>query len=205
MSLAERVLSFTFSGAQEGKFSAQGLRAAVSIQAYPGRLGSVAQVKLWGLTLAQMNAYSSRIPAGVTAEKFNLVIQAGDLGSPLTEAVNGSIYRSYIDLSNQPDSLFNVTMIDTFLSATPIAAQSQPGAQNAQDLIKAICATAGLTCVNTAGASAVLRNPSTDGSAIPDCEAGRCGEVSMENQRRQADGVAGRHADRRRGDRGRAK
>lgn len=166
MSFAERVLKFTFSGAQSGSFSAEGLRAAASIQSYPGRLGSTAQVKIWGLTLDQMNAYSSVIPAGVAAQQFNLIIEAGDLGQPLVQAVNGAILRSYIDLSGSPDSVFNVTMIDTFLAANPIAAQSQPGAQKAEDLIASLCAQANLIFDNSAGASAVLNNPSTYGSVI---------------------------------------
>lgn len=166
MSFAERVLSFSFSGAQSGNFTAAGLRAAVSIQSYPDRIGSTAQVKIWGLTLAQMNAYSSKISAGVGAEQFNLVIQAGNLGEPLTELLNGPIYRSRIVLSGAPDSLFEVTMIDTYMASTPIAAQSQPGSQNAEDLIANVCAAANLTLDNTAGAHAVLRNQSTYGSVI---------------------------------------
>lgn len=166
MSFTEKVLKFTFSGAQSGSFSAAGLRAAASIQSYPNRAGTTAQVKIWGLTLDQMNAYSSVIPALVAAEQFNLVIEAGDLGQPLTQLLSGPILRSFIDLNGAPDSAFNVTLIDTFLAATPIAAQSQPGAQNAEDLIRSLCSAAGLTFSNSAGASAVLNNQSTYGSAI---------------------------------------
>jgi hypothetical protein len=166
MAFTEKVLSFAFSGAQSGNFSAAGLRAAASIQAYPGRLGSTAQVKIWGLSLDQMNSYSSTIPAGVVAENFNLIIQAGDLGGQLSEVLNGAIYRSFIDLTGAPESLFDVTMIDTFTAATPVAAQSQPGAQNAEDLIAALCPTANLIFDNSAGAHGVLRNQSTYGSVI---------------------------------------
>lgn len=163
-------MSFAFSGAQSGNFTAAGLRASVSVQSFPGRLGSTAQVKIWGLTLDQMNAYSSRIPAGVAAEQFNLVIQAGDLGEQLTEVVNGAIYRSFINLSSVPDSLFEVTMIDTYMAASPIAAQSQAGTQNAEDLIQSLCAAASLTFDNSAGAHAVLSNQSTYGSAVDQIE-----------------------------------
>lgn len=166
MSFTEKALSFTFSGAQSGNFTAAGLRAAVTIQSFPGRQGSIGQVKVWGLTLAQMNAFSSKIPAGVAAEQFNLVIQAGDQGKKLSEVLNGPIYRSYIDLTSVPDSSFNVTMIDTFTGATPIAAQSQAGTQNAEDIISAVCAAANLKFDNSAGAHKTLSNPSTYGSAL---------------------------------------
>lgn len=165
MSFTEKVLKFTFSGAQSGSFSAAGLRAAASIQSYPNRAGTTAQVKIWGLTLDQMNAYSSVIPALVAAEQFNLVIEAGDLGQPLTQLLNGPILRSFIDLNGAPDSAFNVTLIDTFLAATPIASQSQPGL-TAQTRIASICAAAGLTFDNSAGASAPQNNQTTYGSAI---------------------------------------
>jgi hypothetical protein len=172
MSFTGKVLRFSFSGAQSGSFSAAGLRAAVSLQSYPDRAGTTAQVKIWGLTLAQMNAYSSRmarVPAGgIQLQQFNLVIEAGDLGGALSQLVNGPIFSSYIDLSGAPDSSFNVTMINTFGASTPIAPQSQPGANDAADLIASLCpqATPPLTFDNSAGAHAVLRNPNTYGSAI---------------------------------------
>ena len=170
MSFVERVLSFTFSGAQSGSFSAAGLRAAVNIQRYPGRAGTTAQIKIWGLTLDQMNAYSSVIPALVAAEQFNLVVEAGDLGQPLTQVLNGPILRSCIDLSGSPDSAFIVTMINTFMAASPLPPQSQPGAQNAEDLIQQLCPLApipgGLKFDNSAGAHAVLNNQATSGSVI---------------------------------------
>jgi hypothetical protein len=99
-------------------------------------------------------------------QQFNLVIKAGDLGGQLTELINGPVFSSYIDLTGVPDSSFNVTMIDVYRKATPVAAQSQPGEQNAEDLIAAQCAIAGLTFDNSARAHAVLRNPSTYGSTI---------------------------------------
>lgn len=168
MAYTEKALSFTFSGAQAGNFTAAGLRAAANIQSYPDRAGSTAQVKIWGLTLDQMNAYSSTIPAGVAAQNFNLVIEAGDMGGQLTPALNGPILRSFIDLTGAPESVFNVTMIDVFGASTPIGPQSQPGAHSAESLIASLCAqaTPQLTFDNSAGASAVLRDQSTYGSAI---------------------------------------
>lgn len=166
MSFAERVMRFTFSGAQSGTFSAAGLRAAASIQHTEGKLGVQAQVKIWGLTLAQMNNYSTNLPAGVGVEEFNLIVEAGDLGGQLTPAVNGPIWQSFIDLTDAPDSAFVVSMAGIADASTPIAAQSQPGAQKAEDLIQSLCSAAGLTFNNAAGAHAVLNNQSTYGSAI---------------------------------------
>jgi hypothetical protein len=169
VSFAERVLQFTFSGAQSGSFTASGLRAWASIQGSQGRLGFQAQVKIWGLSLAQMNAYSSRIPTALGINKFGLVIAAGDLGGGLSEVVNGSIFGSYIDLTDAPDSAFVVSVAGVYTAANPAASQSQPGAQNAETLISSICAGAGFTLVNN-GAHAVLRNQATYGSALDQIE-----------------------------------
>jgi hypothetical protein len=166
LSFTQKVLKFSFSGAQSGNFSAAGLRAAANIQRYQGRSGTIAQVKIWGLSMAQMNAYSSVIPAAVAAEQFNLIIEAGDLGGQLSLVINGAILRSFIDLTGAPESVFNVTVIDTYLASNPIEAQSTGGTQDAETLIANVCAAANLTFDNSAGAHGVLDGQSTYGSAI---------------------------------------
>jgi hypothetical protein len=168
MAFTEKALSFTFSGAQSGNFSASGLRAYANIQSFPDRAGSTAQVKIWGLTLDQMNNFSSTSEVGVATQNFNLAIQAGDLGGDLAQVVSGPILRSFPELTGAPESVFNVTLVDTFGASSPIGPQSLPGAQSAESLIASLCpqATPPLTFNNAAGAHAVLRNMSTYGSAI---------------------------------------
>lgn len=170
MSYTQKVLSFTFAGAQSGSFTASGLRAWVSIQRQRGRLGVQGQVKIWGLSDAQMNAYSSRIPTAASAlSPLTLTIAAGDLGGALTEVANAVIWESFIDLSGAPESAFVVAVAGIYTASNAMAAQSQPGAQNAEDLIAAICASAGFTLKNN-GAHAVLRNQATYGSALDQIE-----------------------------------
>jgi hypothetical protein len=165
MSFAEREMRFTFSGSPAGSFSAAGLRAAASIAAFEGRLGCQAQVKIWGLSMDQMNAYSSRISAGVGIDDFNLTIEVGDLGSNLSQVINGAIWRSFIDLSDAPDSAFNVTVAGIYDAAKPIPSQSHAGPQNAEELIYSLCQLGGFTFANN-GAHCVLRNHATYGSVI---------------------------------------
>jgi hypothetical protein len=57
-------------------------------------------------------------------------------------------------------------VVDTYVAATPIAAQSQPGAQPAEVLIANVCSAAGLIFNNSAGAHGVLNGQNTYGSAI---------------------------------------
>jgi hypothetical protein len=171
MSFVQRELRFTFSGENVGSFSAAGLRAYASIQAYTGKLGVAGQIRVWGLSLAQMNAYSSQIAAAAGINEFNLALEAGDVGGQMTKVLDGAIWRSYIDLANAPESAFNVSVAGTiYQAATPMASQSHAGAQDAETLIQSICNVAGLQLVNTAGAHAVLRNMSTYGSPVDQIE-----------------------------------
>lgn len=167
MSFTEKILRFSFSGATSGNFSAAGLRAAAIIQATEGVIGVTAQVKIWGLSLDQMNTFSSVTPSAISSEipDANLVIEAGDLGQPLVKVIDGPIWQSYIDLTGAPDSCFVVAVASIADLSTPIAAQSSRGAQKAEDLIASLCAAKGLKFQNN-GASAVLNNQSTYGSAI---------------------------------------
>lgn len=124
----------------------------------------LAQVKIWGLSLAQMNAYSSTISAGVGTDQFNLIIEAGDLGGNLSQVINSLIWRSYIDLSGIPDSAFIVSVVGIYSASNPNDSQSWSGPRNAEDLIKALCA--GTYTVQNHDAHQVLRNPSVPADSI---------------------------------------
>ncbi|HEX5461059.1 MAG TPA: hypothetical protein VFX20_13930 [Steroidobacteraceae bacterium] len=170
MAFAERALKFTFSGDKTGTLEVAGLRAVANIDAVDGRLGVSAQVKIWGLSMGQMNAYSSRLASGVGVNQFGLTIEAGYVGEAMSTVIKGAIWRSYVDLQGTPESAFDVSVVETILTgAQTIAGQSQPGAQNAEDLIGSICKAAALTLHNQ-GAHAVLRNPSTNGSIVDQIE-----------------------------------
>jgi hypothetical protein len=162
----QRELRFEFAGAVVGKLKVTGLRALANVQAVSGRLGVSAQVRIWGLSLEEMNLYSSTLSAGVGVNEFTLVAEAGDLGGSMHKVIDGTIWRSYIDFGDAPESSFVVNMVDqVYKSAKMIQSNSWPGAQNAEDMIAAVCAAAGYTFINY-GAHAVLRNMSTYGSAI---------------------------------------
>lgn len=179
MSFTEKILAFAFSGAVSGDFIASGLRAVVSIEGSYGRLGTNGVVKIWGLSLKQMNAYSTRLPAAIGGNGISsvtLAISAGDSGG-LSEVINAKIWQSYIDLTGAPDSAFVVTVSGAYDAANPMGAQSPPpkvpgtpSVQNAEDLIASICAGAGYTLTNINKAHAVLRNQSTYGSALDQIE-----------------------------------
>ena len=174
MSLTKRVLRFSFSGGLSGGFTAAGLRAAASIQITDGILGTQAAAKIWGLSEAQMNSYSSAIPNAINDElpDANLVIEAGDLGGSFIKVIDGPIFSSNIDLTDSPDSAFLISVAGIADAATPIGPQSQPpdepgeaSRQDVEDLIASLCVQAGWTLHNN-GVSGVLTNMNTYGSAF---------------------------------------
>lgn len=197
MSFTEKILRFTFSGANLfpgaaassalvgtpglatiaatagtaaaapiGSFTASGLRAIASIQSYSGPLGVQAQVKIWGLSMSQMNLYSTVIPSAINAELPNarLTVEAGDLGGNLSKVIDASIFQSFIDLTGVPDSAFSVQVAGIYAAANTNGAGSWSGSQNAEDLISALCA--GTYTVKNNGAHAVLQNPSVPADSI---------------------------------------
>jgi hypothetical protein len=149
-----------------GSFTASGLRAIASIQSYSGPLGVQAQVKIWGLSMAQMNKYSTVIPSAINAELPNarLIIEAGDLGGNFSTVIDASIFQSSIDLTAVPDSAFSVSVAGIYAAANTNGAQSWQGPQNAEDLINALCA--GTYVVHNNGAHEVLQNPSVPADSI---------------------------------------
>lgn len=170
MSFTQRQLRLTFSGAKSGTVQVAGLRAIANVQTFIGKAGVAAQLRVWGMKLEQMNAYSSARPAGVGIEQFSLAIEAGDLNGPLRRIVDAGIWRSFVDLEGAPDSAFDITVAGTlYQAAKTIAAQSHAGSQPAETLIQSICNASGLTLHNN-GAHNVLRNHATYGSAIDQIE-----------------------------------
>ena len=138
MSFVQRQLKFSFSGASTGDFSASGLRAYASIDAYSGRLGVQAQVRVWGLSLAKMTAYSSKLPQGVGVNNYNLIIEAGNVDSPLTQVINGTIFRSIILVGGGPDSAIDISVAGIYDSALPAEAQSKQGPADAAGMIASV-------------------------------------------------------------------
>ena len=172
MSFTERALRFTFSGDKTGALSVSGLRAVASIQVFQGRLGAAAQIKIWGLSMSQMNTYSAALDSRGSYQSYQLTVEAGDVGGTLHKVLDkATIWRSYPDLTDVPESAFNITVAGSIYDATrTIAPQSQAGAQNAEDLISSVCASAGMTFHNPQNAHAVLRNHSTYGSPVTQIE-----------------------------------
>lgn len=152
-----------------------GLRTEV-IVTNPGGNNSYGalSLKVYGMTLDQMNTYSSAGSNFVAIQNQAIIVSAGNLGAIPTQIFSGTLRRSYIDFSNIPDVAFVCEAVSgLFQKVNPIDSLQINGNANAEDLIKALAESNGLTFENGIGESAahyVLQNQYAEGSAVSQIE-----------------------------------
>ena len=167
MTFAQRQINLQFSGAN-GTVNLPGLRCTAVI-ANPGGFNAFGQMQLrvWGMTMAQMNQFSSTGVNMVATQNQNVTVMAGNMGGAIAQVFSGTLVRSFIDMSGVPDVCFTCSAIaGYFEKATASAPNSYPGAQNAESIIQALASSINFTFNNTNGAHAVVQNQYTSGSAI---------------------------------------
>ena len=168
MSFAVRQINLQFLNTSNQILNLEGLRCSATIT-NPG--GSMAfgqlQLKVYGMTLAQMNEYSSIGTNLVAVQKQSVIVNAGNQGDvALSQVFKGNLMSSYIDLSNLPNISFTCAAFSAYLQkATPIASNTYQGAHDAADIIKAIALANNLKFYNN-GATAILQNQYVYGSAV---------------------------------------
>lgn len=188
MSFAIRQINLLFSGSAEGKVSLEGLRcqAVISNPGGDNAIGTL-QLRVYGMSLARMNQYSSIGSSLVNAENYSITVVAGDEGNPLLEVFSGHIYSSFIDFSSVPDVCFVCSAAaGYFEKATPIAPNSYPGSQNAQDIISALVNSMGSpwSFQNNNEAHAIITDQYLHGSIIDQIQTvakAACFPIKIEN------------------------
>jgi hypothetical protein len=171
MSFIKRQINLQFSGSNS-VVNLQGLRCNAAIKQYGG-LMTAAQLELrvWGMTLDQMNQYSSVGANTIALQGLQVSLFAGNVGGAIAQVFQGSISRAYIDFSGSPDVCFACSAQTALIDrATPSAPNSFPGSQNAETLIQALAKKAGYGFSNPNGAHAVIQNQYVSGSIISQIE-----------------------------------
>jgi hypothetical protein len=171
MTFKQRQINLQFSG-EKGDLELTGLRCH-AIVANPGGFSAYGQLQLrvWGMTLEQMNQYSSTGINMVAVQNRSVTVSAGDVDGPMTQVFKGTLIRSFIDFATAPDVCFVCSAVaGYFEKAKATAPNSYQGAQNAEDIIKAIAVAAGFQFKNN-GAHAVLQNQYVSGSAVDQMQA----------------------------------
>jgi len=168
MTFAVRQIDLQFSGVNSQVVNLKGLRCSATI-VNPG--GSMAfgqlQLKVYGMTLAQMNEYSSIGTNQVAVQQQSITVSAGNQGDiALSQVFQGNLMSSYIDLSNMPNISFNCAAVAGYLQkGTPVASNTYQGANSAEVIIANLAKSCGLNFQNN-GAHAILQNQYVYGSAV---------------------------------------
>lgn len=168
MSFAVRQINLQFSTDNGDVTNLQGLRASV-VALNGGGLNPVARIQLrvYGMTLDQMNQFSSNGASLVAQQNYTVTVLAGNQGGIIGQLFTGGIFSSYIDFASVPEVAFVCSAYaGAYQNAAPVAANSWAGTQNAEDIIKSLAQSIGFSFENPQGVHAVIQNQYTYGSAM---------------------------------------
>jgi hypothetical protein len=170
MTFEVRQINLQFTSANGDTLNLEGLRCSATI-INPGGQSAFGQLqlKVYGMTLDQMNQYSSTGSNMVAVQNQSVTVTAGNQSSILRQVFSGTIISSFIDLNSLPDVSFTCAAVAGYYNkAAPAAANTYPGAQNAEDILASLTKQLGSnwTFNNINGAHAVLQNQYLSGSII---------------------------------------
>ena len=170
MTFAVRQINLQFTSANGNTLNLEGLRCSAVIT-NPGGSNAFGQLQLqvYGMTLDQMNQYSSTGSNMVAVQNQSVTVSAGNKGQSLVQVFSGTLISSFIDLSGLPEVGFVCAAVAGYYNkAAPAAANTYEGSQNAEDIIKSLTNLLGsqYTFSNPNGAHAVLQNQYVSGSII---------------------------------------
>jgi hypothetical protein len=164
---AVRAITITLNlGGGAGSIVLKGLRVTVHVDVANLPNTGQAQVRIYGMTLNQMNAAS--LAGGVYKVRVNkstITIDAGDSVTGMATLFQGIIIEAFPDMRDMPNTAFFVlaspTSIAQLKSVTPT---TYPGTATAAEVFGALAAKAGVTLEN-GGVKTVLQSPYYWGTA----------------------------------------
>ena len=168
MTFAIRQINLQFTKSNGETVNLKGLRCMASIT-NPGGNSAFGQLQLrvYGMTLAQMNEFSSDGSNMVAVQNQSVTVTAGNQGGSLEQVFSGTLISSFIDLSSVPDVCFVCAAVAGYYNkAAPAAANTYQGAQNAEDIISSLAQSIGYTFENNKNAHAVVQNQYLSGSVV---------------------------------------
>lgn len=173
MTFAFRQINLQFTSANGKTVKLEGLRCSAVIT-NPGGNSAFGQLQLqvWGMTLNQMNEYSSTGSNMVAVQDQSVTVTAGNQGGSLNQVFSGTLISSFIDLSNPPEVSFVCAAVAGYYNkAAPSAPNTYEGSQKAEDIIRALAGQIGYAFENKNGATAVVQNQYLSGSIIDQMQA----------------------------------
>ena len=172
MTFVQRAINLTFalgegnlgeSGANAIKLS--GLRVTSQITKAGGPSMGTAQLQVFGMTLEQMNQFSTLGQRPTTVRKNQIAIDAGDEGGAMSTVFIGNITNAWFDGTASPNVPFQVLAhVGGFDAVNPIAPTSYKGTVDAAQILSGLATQMGKTFENN-GVQVQLTNPYYSGSA----------------------------------------
>ncbi len=148
--------SFGDSGSDQLTFT--GLRVAVQVQLASLPTTGAALIRVYGMTLSQMNQLSK---AGLVwkGREDKVQVSAGDDVSGMSVIFNGLIIEAYPDMTESPNSAFSIFATPTqIIQLKPVPPSTFPGSVKAADVLEKMAKAAGLGFENN-GVDVVLASP----------------------------------------------
>lgn len=164
ITLTLRLGKGSFGGSGFNTITLAGLRCAVQIQTTLTPMPGLAVVRVWGLTLSQINELTKAGLLFVERENNVILIEAGDAKSGMTAVFEGSIYQAYPE-ANQPDMPLVILANPAYNhQLKPVKPTSYKGDIDGVTVLSQIVKSLGLT-LESNGVSAMLSNPYFAGTA----------------------------------------
>jgi len=163
----QRALRIQFSGQSAGTVDLLGHRAEAIIEGAGGnQIASMLQLRVWGMKLSDMDAYSTSGMNALAVRGDSVTVFAGDTTSRLRQVFEGTIFAAVVDYGAAPEVSFNVSAQSGFIHRIqPAAATSTQGSGDVAAMIKAIAEPLGYT-IQDAGVTAKLSDQYLSGSAL---------------------------------------
>ena len=130
MAFVQRLLSASFQlasgqfiGTSSNILTVSGLRMSAKI-VLAGNVQGTLQLRIWGMTFAQMNQLSTLGMLVILVPRNVIVLKAGNAGSALATVFYGTITNCYVDLTEMPEAALMVTANLGLFEATANVAPS---------------------------------------------------------------------------------
>ena len=144
-----------------------GLRIAANIAAQGGDTQGQLQLRIYGLSLSDINQLTSIGPIATQVRRQNTVqVAAGNDGEALTVVYEGVIDSAYGDFQSAPEIALNLTAFSALAAAVvPIKASSWRGTTSVDTIMSTLAKQIGFAYENN-GVTATLSNPYLPGTAL---------------------------------------
>jgi hypothetical protein len=173
MSYVKRAIDVTiilgtgqFGESGQNTLKLSGSRVTADIETSTGYAQGTLDARIYGLSLDKLNQLTQIGPTAATVARNSIIVEAGDVGTPLTKVFDGTIWPSFADFQGIPDSCLVVHSDSCALGALkPIDPNSWKGSTQVASIMAKLAQQMGFAFANN-GVDAVLSNPYFGGSAL---------------------------------------